>query len=50
MLTLDPRAIDLRALRQLWEGAPAALDDASMQRIAESAAAVERIVAGGETV
>ena len=29
-------------------GAP--LDDASLQRVAEAAASVERIVAGGETV
>ena len=39
-LTLDPRAIDLATLRQLWQGAPARLDDASMQRIAEAAASV----------
>ncbi|HEY1144143.1 MAG TPA: aromatic amino acid lyase, partial [Sphingomicrobium sp.] len=49
-LTLDPRAIDLATLRKLWSGAEARLDDASMQRVAESAAAVDRIVAGGETV
>src|SRR5258708_19773477 len=47
---LDPTNIDLATLRQLWTGAEARLDDASMQRIAASAAAVERIVAGGETV
>jgi len=47
---LDPTAIDLATLRQLWSGAEARLDDASMQRVAESAASVERIVAGGETV
>jgi histidine ammonia-lyase len=34
----------------LWQGEDALLDDASMERIAGSAAAVERIVAGGETV
>jgi histidine ammonia-lyase len=50
MLTLNPEAIDLGTLRKLWTGAPARLDDASMQRIATSAQAVERIVAGGETV
>ncbi len=50
MLKLNPEAIDLATLRQLWSGAEARLDDASMQRIATSAAAVERIVAGGETV
>ena len=50
MLILNPEAIDLGTLRQLWQGAPAKLDDASMERIAASAASVERIVAGGETV
>ena len=50
MLTLDPTAIDLATLRQLWRGAPAKLDDASMTRIHASAASVERIVAGGATV
>jgi len=50
MLTLNPEAIDLATLRQLWAGSPARLDDASVQRIAESAASVERIVASGETV
>ncbi len=50
MLNLNPEAVDLATLRQLWQGAPARLDDASMQRIAAAAASVERIVAGGETV
>ena len=50
MLTLDPTAIDLDLLRRLWAGAHARLDDASHARIAASAAAVERIVASGETV
>jgi histidine ammonia-lyase len=50
MLKLDPGTIDLATLRDLWTGAEARLDEASMQRIAGSAAAVERIVAGGETV
>src|SRR3954465_7401089 len=50
MLTLDPTNIDLATLRQLWSGAAASLDDLSMQCVAESAAAVERIVAGGDTV
>ena len=50
MMTLDPTAIDLATLRQLWQGAPCKLDDASMNRIRASAASVERIVAGGETV
>jgi histidine ammonia-lyase len=47
---LDPTNIDLSTLRQLWVGAEGRLDNASMQRVANSAGAVERIVAGGETV
>ena len=50
MLTLDPTAITLDTLRKLWSGTEARLDDASMQRIAKSAASVERIIASGETV
>jgi histidine ammonia-lyase len=50
MLKLNPEAIDLATLRQLWAGADARLDDASMQRIAAAAASVDRIVASGETV
>ena len=50
MLTMNPEAIDLATLRQLWGGAPARLDDASMARVRASAASVERIVASGETV
>jgi histidine ammonia-lyase len=50
MLKLNPETIDLAILRQLWQGQAASLDDAAMQRIAASAAAVERIVASGETV
>ncbi len=49
-LKLNPENIDLATLRQLWSGAEVRLDDASMQRVANSAEAVERIVAGGETV
>ncbi|RIX27445.1 histidine ammonia-lyase [Sphingomonas edaphi] len=49
-MALNPEAIDLATLRQLWQGAPAKLDDASLARIRASAASVERIVAGGETV
>jgi histidine ammonia-lyase len=49
-LKLDPRAIDLATLRDLWAGEDARLDDASMRRVADAAASVERIVAGGETV
>ena len=50
MLKLNPESIDLGTLRRLWLGEAASLDGASMQRIATSAAAIERIVAGGETV
>jgi len=50
MLTLNPEVIDLATLRQLWTGAPSRLEPASMDRVRASAAAVERIVAGGETV
>jgi histidine ammonia-lyase len=49
-LKLNPEAIDLATLRQLWQGEAASLDDASMRRVADSAAAVARIVASGETV
>lgn len=49
-MKLNPQDIDLATLRRLWSGAEARLDDASLQRVAQSAAAVERIVAGGETV
>jgi histidine ammonia-lyase len=47
---LNPEKVALDDLRRLWFGAEASLDDASMQRVARSASAVERIVAGGETV
>jgi histidine ammonia-lyase len=50
MITLNPEAIDLATLRQLWQGAPAKLDAASLDRIRASAASVDRIVASGETV
>lgn len=49
-MKLSPEQIDLPTLRQLWAGADARLDDAAMQRVSESAASVERIVASGETV
>ena len=49
-LTLNPEAIDLAALRKLWQGEAASLDAASIDRVRASAASVERIVAGGETV
>jgi histidine ammonia-lyase len=47
---LDPAKVSLEQLRDLWSGSAASLDDASLERIASAAAAVERIVAGGETV
>jgi len=49
-LTLDPTEIDLSTLRRLWQGEPCKLDPISMYRISASAAAVDRIVASGETV
>ena len=49
-MKLDPNRIDLATLRRIWAGAKVSLDDASMQRVAEAASSVERIVAGGETV
>jgi histidine ammonia-lyase len=50
MLQLDPEAVDLSTLRQLWSGAGACLDEAALARIDQSATAVARIVASGETV
>ncbi|RST29588.1 histidine ammonia-lyase [Sphingomonas ginkgonis] len=50
MISLDPEQVSLDLLRQLWLGAEARLDEASRERIAISAEAVARIVAGGETV
>ena len=49
-MKLDPTRIDLATLRRIWAGAAASLDDSSMQQVAEAAASVDRIVAGGETV
>src|SRR4051795_4919740 len=49
-MKIDPQRVDLAMLRRLWRGEAASLDDASIQRIVDSAASVERIVAGGETV
>src|SRR4051795_1473331 len=49
-MKLNPENLTLEQLRRLWAGAPARLDDASMQRIAVAAASVDRIVAGGDTV
>ena len=50
MLTLNPEAVDLATLRQLWCGAPARLAGAALARIDVAAGAVARIVASGETV
>ncbi len=50
MHQIDPLSIDLSTLRDLWSGGEFRLDKASMERIARSAASVERIVAAGETV
>ncbi len=49
-MKLDPTAVDLGTLRKLWQGEAAPLDDASMKRVVDAAASVERIVASGETV
>jgi len=49
-LLLNPEAVHLAILRQLWLAQPARLDGAAMGRIRASAASVARIVAGGETV
>ena len=50
MLILNPEAIDLTTLRDLWVGGAARLNNHSMQRVTAAAASVDRIVAGGETV
>jgi histidine ammonia-lyase len=50
VMKLDPQDISLDQLRRLWAGEAASLDATAMQRMAESADAVERIVASGETV
>jgi histidine ammonia-lyase len=49
-LKLNPENISLAELRQLWSGSDARLDEASMRRVSNAAASVDRIVAGGETV
>jgi histidine ammonia-lyase len=49
-MKLDPQNISTDDLRDLWLGADARLDDAAMQRMANAAASVDRIVASGETV
>ncbi|MEQ7874166.1 histidine ammonia-lyase [Sphingomonas sp. ASV193] len=50
MLTLHPEALSLATLRDLWRGAPCRLDAGALARVDAAAAAVGRIVAGGETV
>ena len=49
-MNLDPENLTLRQLRSLWKGTSAKLDQRSLERVAASAAVVERIVAGGTTV
>ena len=49
-MKLNSKSVSLDQLRRLWSGAEARLDAASMQRIANAAASVDRIVASGETV
>ena len=49
-LKLNPEKLDLTTLRKLWQGEAGNLDAASMQRVANAAASVDRIVASGETV
>ena len=49
-MKLNPTQITLHHLRELWAGDEGRLDDVSMQCIADAAASVDRIVAGGETV
>lgn len=50
MITLSPGKVTLATLRDLWNGAPARLDDSALAAIDKAAAAVDRIVAGGKTV
>jgi len=47
---LNPENIGLDTLRQLWGGAEARLDDDAIQRVADAAASIDRIVTSGETV
>src|SRR5256885_16684311 len=49
-MKLNPEAVDLTTLRKLWAGEAGSLDDAAIQRVANAAASVDRIVASGETV
>jgi len=50
MLRLDPATVDTSTLRALWRGTDCRLRSNTREGIAASSAAVERIVAGGETV
>lgn len=50
MIVLRPGEVGLSDWRSIWNGAPARLDDGAHGAIAESAAAVERIIARGEPV
>lgn len=50
MIVLRPGEVGLSDWRSIWGGAPARLEDGAHKRIAESAAAVERIIARGEPV
>ena len=49
-MRLDPENVTLHQLRSVWAPTDARLDDAAIYRIAEAAEAVDRIVAGGQTV
>ncbi len=49
-ITLKPGAVSLAEWRAIYRGAPIVLDEAARPAIAESAAAVERIVAKGAPV
>ena len=50
MLDLVPGAVSLADWRAIWLGAAARLDPAAWPRVAESAAAIERILGRGEPV
>ena len=49
-MKLNPEDVTLDQLRELWKGGDARLDDASIQRIGNAAASVDRILGSGETV
>jgi histidine ammonia-lyase len=50
VIVLRPGEVGLSDWRSIWGGAPARLEDSAHGAIAESAAAVERIIARGEPV